>query len=74
MKKIMLLVGLFALCVSAVYAARNYDDNNLLGYPGRIIRQTGNVVSSVLTDLPETPRETAYLAGEVLTPFGHPEN
>ena len=64
----MIVVGSFA-CVNN---ARN--DNNLLGYPARVIRQTGNVISSVLTDLPETPRETAELAGEVVTPFGHPEN
>ncbi len=64
----LVVVSMFA-CVSNAYS-----DNNLLGYPGRVIRQSGNVVGSVFTDLPETPRETVDLAGEVLTPFGHPEN
>lgn len=72
-RMIMVSVGLVVVGIAA-YASNSLSDNNLFDYPGRVLHQTGNVVKSVVTDLPETPRETAYLAGEVLTPFGHPED
>lgn len=69
----MVSVGLVAVSMFACIS-NAYSDNNILGYPGRVIRQSGNVVSSAFTDVTETPGETVDLAGEALTPFGHPEN
>lgn len=59
----LVVVGIFG-CVS----------NAFLDYPGRVISQTGDVVSSVVTNVAETPAKTADLAGVVLIPVDHPEN
>lgn len=72
-----IIAGLFAasilLCVSEAYAHKT-NNNHHRSYPGRVLHQTGEVVASVFTDPLDVPRETVVLAGEVVTPFGHPES